>query len=455
VAGDACCLTMFFPHLGDLAVDEVTDQGDYVLVAPGSAGQPSAVTPGSAERPSPATPRSTRRPSAAPPGSTGRPSAAAPGSTGDLPRWRLVHQRELRASAPVRPPPGLQGLVLDDVQFAQPVQIEVSSTGMCCRRARFPGGVRFRLRWARVVLDDTDFDAPSILAGIPHLSDDELGEREEQIARAWQQKLAGEISERPQVLSLRRANVAGLTLSNVSAADCRFVGAHNLDMLRVESDVSFATAPSPMSLRGRRWAGREVIAEERTWRANRLRRFGRHWAAPMWPSLLDDQRPGVLDPGRIAGLYRALRKGREDIKNEPGAADFYYGEMEMRRARPLSDGNREAQPRVTSRGWVERRIVTAYWFVSGYGLRAWRAVACLLVITAGFAAAFYQVGFAVPPHPASYWTSLLYAFRATLSLTDDQVKLTAWGQLLQGVLRLTGPVLLGLALLALRGRVRR
>jgi hypothetical protein len=33
VAGDACCLTMFFPHLADLAAGEVTDQGDYVLVA--------------------------------------------------------------------------------------------------------------------------------------------------------------------------------------------------------------------------------------------------------------------------------------------------------------------------------------------------------------------------------------------------------------------------------------
>jgi hypothetical protein len=51
--------------------------------------------------------------------------------------------------------------------------------------------------------------------------------------------------------------------------------------------------------------------------------------------------------------------------------------------------------------------------------------------------------------------SLLYAFRATLSLTDNDIELTAWGRLLQGVLRLTGPVLLGLALLALRGRVKR
>ena len=33
VAGDACCLKMFFPHLAELVMDEVTDQGDYVLVA--------------------------------------------------------------------------------------------------------------------------------------------------------------------------------------------------------------------------------------------------------------------------------------------------------------------------------------------------------------------------------------------------------------------------------------
>ena len=215
------------------------------------------------------------------------------------------------------------------MQFAQPVQIEVSTTGVCCRRARFPGGVQFRLRWARVVLDDTDLAAPSILAGIPRLSSEELARREEQIARAWQRLLAGEISEQPQLLSLRRANVAGLGLSNVSVADCRFAGAHNLDKLRLESDVSFATAPLPLGLGGQKWGGREVIAEERTWRASRSRR---HWVAPRWPDWLDDQRPGVLDPGQIAGLYRALRKGREDAKDEPGAADFYYGEMEMRRA---------------------------------------------------------------------------------------------------------------------------
>jgi hypothetical protein len=197
--------------------------------------------------------------------------------------------------------------------------------------------------------------------------------------------------------------------------------------------------------------GREVIAEERTWRAPRYR----HWPAPRWPRRQDiGDEPGVLDPRQIAGLYRALRKGREDIKDEPGAADFYYGEMEMRRRPPNAD-NADGQPRTTSRGRVERGILAAYWLVSGYGLRAWRAVACLAVVTAILAVLFHLFGFTVPPRPVSYWTSLLYAFRATLSLTDNDVKLTAWGQLLQGVLRLTGPVLLGLALLALRGRVKR
>ena len=147
-----------------------------------------------------------------------------------------------------------------------------------------------------------------------------------------------------------------------------------------------------------------------------------------------------------------------DAKDEPGAADFYYGEMEMRRRarpRPVSVGNPDGESSAISRGRVERGILTAYWLVSGYGLRAWRAVACLAVVTALLAVAFHFVGFAVPPRPVSYWTSLLYAFRATLSLTDNDVTLTAWGKLLQGVLRLTGPVLLGLALLALRGRVKR
>ena len=339
---------------------------------------------------------------------------------------------------------------MDVVQFAQPVRIEASAIRMCCRQARFPGGVQFKLRWAGVVLDDTDIPAPSLLTGIPRLASEKLALAEQQIARDWEQQHAGHVSEQPRLLSLRLANVAGLGLANVDLASCRFSGAHNLDKLRLEADVVFKFSPARVG-----WEQRQVIAEECTWRAGQTRsgRWVDLWwpdrADPWWPK--DLEKPTALAPGAIAGLYRALRKSREDAKDEPGAADFYYGEMEMRRhahrRADRGDGG--------SRGQVDRGVLTAYWLVSGYGLRAWRALAWLAGITVVFALAFHLVGFTRPPQPATYWTSLLYAFRSTISLTDNQVTLTAWGQLLQALLRLTGPVLLGLALLALRGRVKR
>jgi hypothetical protein len=123
-------------------------------------------------------------------------------------------------------------------------------------------------------------------------------------------------------VTLQRANVAGLGLANVDLAGCRFSGAHNPDELRLEADVAFKPSPARVS-----WEQRQVVAEECTWRAGRAR-SGR-WADPWWPEHLE--KPMALAPEAIAGLYRALRKSREDAEDEPGAADFYYGEMEMRR----------------------------------------------------------------------------------------------------------------------------
>ncbi len=233
--------------------------------------------------------------------------------------------------------------------FAQPVQIEASTPGLCCCRGRFPGGVQFRLRWARVVLNDTDLSAPSLLTGIPRLAIAELAVKEQRIARAWKRLHAGQIFEQPRLLSLRRANVAGLGLANINPADCRFAGAHNLDMLRLEPDVAFDLSPARAG-----WERREVIAEESAWRADRARP-GR-WAPPWWPDWAGGGKAAALTAGQIAGLYRALRKGRKDAKDEPGAADFYYGEMEMRRhARGYASRRNEG-----SRGRVDRTVLTAY-----------------------------------------------------------------------------------------------
>jgi hypothetical protein len=147
---------------------------------------------------------------------------------------------------------------------------------------------------------------------------------------------------------------------------------------------------------------------------------------------------------QLATLYRELRKGREDAKDEPGAADFYYGEMEMRR---LS--------RITP--LAERFVLWLYWLTSGYGLRGLRALTCLVVVVLTLAALFHTVGFYPqhPPTPRSFWDSLLYAAESTISLGNNNVALTPSGRALRIALRLMGPILLGLALLSVRNRVKR
>jgi hypothetical protein len=155
----------------------------------------------------------------------------------------------------------------------------------------------------------------------------------------------------------------------------------------------------------------------------------------------------------IAGIYRAFRKGHEDNKNEPGAADFYYGEMEMRRA---------ALPR-----GVERAVLKLYWLMSGYGLRASRSIVATLATLMGASLLFLWIGFA-EDHPNSASTSsatrastsllgaLIYSARIGIGLLrDPQPRLTLWGDFTQIVVRIAVPLFLGLAVLAIRGRVKR
>jgi hypothetical protein len=328
-------------------------------------------------------------------------------------------------------------LNLDGVQFASTVRIEADASVLTCRRGRFPGGVQFEVSRALVRLDYSDLSVPSLLTG-------PVADEEAMFLRSGGRVLIQRAVEQPRLLSLQRANVAGLALGNVDLADCRFAGAHNLDKLRLEAGAVFGFSPAVAG-----WERRHVIAEEAAWRIHRAHTKAQadRWSAPDWPA--SDDKPKVLTPGAVAVLYRALRKSREDAKNEPGAADFYYGEMEMRRYdRPTGDTNRSDR----WRGRTSRLVLTAYWLFSGYGLRAWRSLAALAVVMAVSAAVFRLWGFT---HSISYPKSLLFAFRSTLSLTDAQVTLTAWGGLFQAILRLTGPVLLALALLALRGRVKR
>ncbi|PQP14036.1 hypothetical protein C5613_41430 [Rhodococcus opacus] len=159
------------------------------------------------------------------------------------------------------------------------------------------------------------------------------------------------------------------------------------------------------------------------------------------------------------------------MKNEPGAADYYYGEMEMRRKSSLRG---EASIPV-----AEKFLLSAYWAVSGYGLRAWRAFAAIVLLILGTALVFSTVGFAEPRGTSSkaesinletgqvvyppqlhdgFGDALVLAARNSFLLlrtTAAGPELTAWGTAADITVRLLTPVLLGFALLAIRGRTKR
>jgi hypothetical protein len=146
--------------------------------------------------------------------------------------------------------------------------------------------------------------------------------------------------------------------------------------------------------------------------------------------------------------------------------------MEMRRMASRAESSHR----------FERALLTAYWAVSGYGLRASRAILALLLAIAAATVLFATIGFgryeltvyvpsrgAVASQPVAYKPTLVqdgkpgireaayYSIESATSLLREPTAepLTAWGRSIELVLRLLGPLLLGLAVLALRGRVKR
>lgn len=210
-----------------------------------------------------------------------------------------------------------------------------------------------------------------------------------------------------------------------------------------------------------RWTRRIAIAEEHLWR---VERYG--WPRPDWPGSREE--PPTPTPHQIAAIYRSLRKGQEERKDEPGAADFYYGEMEMRRhSRHSQDPALESTPPYqapSTEAWEkydntrrtrlsERFVLWLYWLTSAYGLRASRALAALGVTIAGTALLFSRFGF---EDGASYLDSLLFAMNSSVSLLRaPEGELTRGGEVVAIALRLLGPLFFGLALLSLRGRIKR
>jgi uncharacterized protein YjbI with pentapeptide repeats len=356
-------------------------------------------------------------------------------------------------------------LILRKALLAGEVRVSAAAPAVDCEGADFRGRVSFKLKRGHVWLTDSAFAAPATLESAPHLVLSvpvlNLNETPKVVPDSGP---AGGVVLR----SLRGVDAEHLTLVGVDLSWCEFSGLRRPELLRLEGGCSFAFAPTGWRLRWRcvpwRWARREVLYEERVWRI--------HASAPGWSEIPlpgPFPKPGgphlgptrlqqpyvpplapVINADQLAVLYRQLRRSVETARDEPGAADLYYGEMEMRRRRK-------------SASWWERALLGVYWLVSGYGLRASRAlvalggvvlVAALVLELWGFPSQVYRHG-----HTAGFLDCVLYAAGSVVSinLVGGHIPevLSDWGDVVRLVLRIAGPVLLGLAALAVRGRVKR
>ncbi|WP_455680785.1 pentapeptide repeat-containing protein [Streptomyces pristinaespiralis] len=350
-------------------------------------------------------------------------------------------------------------LILSEAVFGVAVTIEAATAALTCRRTRWASTAALRLRYAGVDLSDAVLEYPLSV-----------------VARSWPFAVIGEdvagqrlTDPRVRVHSVQGVDAAHLVLTDVDLTECRFAGTVHLDQLRMEGRCVLATTPSGIRRRGWwpvRWTPRRTLAEEHHWRA------ARDTAADGWTPADGEN---ALEPAALAAVYRQLRKASEDGKNEPGAADFYYGEMEMRRHDPDT-------PR------AERGLLALYWAVSGYGLRASRALGWLLLAMIATVAVMMLWGLPkaspkpestgtvtgrsitlrtdtpAPVNPGGPYRKRLTAerFEKSLRVVINSVvfrssgqDLTTMGTYTEMASRLSEPVLLGLAVLAVRGRVKR
>jgi hypothetical protein len=230
------------------------------------------------------------------------------------------------------------------------------------------------------------------------------------------------------ISTLDRTNAEHLLLSNVDLSTTTFAGIINLDKLRIQGRLRLQRAPTVI---GR---GRQIIQDEIDVRRTRSAIWKRFRAS--------SEISQTESPQDVASLYRALRKNREDSKDEPGGADFYYGEMEMRRlAAPWTS--------------VDRWLLTSYWLLSGYALRAWRALVAFVGVILILSYFLCRHGFN-PTLQRDYVQSVLLLAQTSVGLSRaSPSELTSIGSAIQIAMRIMGPALVALVVLALRGRVKR
>lgn len=323
---------------------------------------------------------------------------------------------------------------LDSVTFARRATIEAVASLLTCVDAKFQAGAQIYCgEGTKVILDGADFDSPSILAGRRLSVGFDIEDEDPSDPATAQGDINNSAGALPILMSIRQANVGQLTIGSMDLRSCRFKGAHNLNGLRIDNDCSFAHVPS-----GGWRTSRELIAEERLWRCRAAKPSGKRihawhrWLADSrradWSRIsyqriegdLSDVTPRAVE---VWSIYRSLRKGREDNGDSPGAADFYYGEMEMRKAHAREEvllhfSQHELGASIAAS--VEYGILFLYWLLSGYSLRAWRAIAALVILTLSSSLVILYFGLQPRIDTESFGASFLYVIGVLVNLQPSQ-----------------------------------
>lgn len=340
-------------------------------------------------------------------------------------------------------------LALDESVFGERVTMEVLASRISAWGAIFAGGVRLSVDKADMEFDCVDFGRSATLSRATRSAFP--------VTKGRDSRWSNRANRQPRLLTICGAQVASLSISGTNLRDCSLFGAHGVESLIVEPSCEWRHTP-----RSRLCIDREIIAEERDWHLakerqfcadhGRRRRFAVNWEddpAPDRPEEDCDDDP--LRPDQLAALYRALRKAGEDNNDQAGASDFYYGEMEMRRRMSIPAG------RGRWRAHFDRAVISAYWLLAGYGLRAWRSLATLAAVVLGASLILWQVGFRDSVEPTTFLHAGRVAVASATSLVRpvDDSELNGVGFGIEIALRFTGPVLLTLSALAVRARIKR
>ncbi|MFJ4797122.1 pentapeptide repeat-containing protein [Kitasatospora purpeofusca] len=359
-------------------------------------------------------------------------------------------------------------LQFDEAVFQRPILVRAAARTVDFRRTHFVSTTHLRLQYATVDLTDAVLEAPTTVSPANTRFSTPPGTASTLLDPPPR---AAPVYPAVKVASVSGVDAAHLVLADVDLTDCRFTGAVHLDQLRMDGHCTLAQPPTGMRRRRLlpvRHTRRSVVAEERHWQHARSADGG-GWPPPAAPG------PVVAAPAALAAVYRQLRKSLEDGKNEAEAADFYYGEMQMRRHNRARPGG-------------ERVLLALYWAVSGYGQRASRAFGWLFAAMAVTLVGMVLWGMPVDdPKPRSEGDVVAghvtlvtdtpspvnptgpLGERVTGRRTEKAGRvvvnsvifrssgqnLTTTGTYLEMASRLAEPVLLGFGLLAVRSRVKR